>query len=249
MKADVNAVVATFKTLLANQCPYLWGGNGEVVADTTISFIIAKENASKDPKENAKNASRVLAHVAELAKSGVDLSKAKFFDCSGSVIYGLSKHGLFYGDRTANGLYLLGKPVDVKKAKKGDLVFKGDSDLKNHVGFYIGDGNVIECKGRDVGMYQSKLSTWKYAAHYSWFDTLVLVRRLKLTSPHMTGEDVRLLQFALCSHGFKVDCDGDFGSITEKTVKEFQNVANLDVASFGVVGRKTAEALGFTYNI
>lgn len=249
MKANVDAVIADFKQLLAYRCPYLWGGNGEIVADMPISFIIAKENASKDPKENAKNAKRVLAHVADLANERVDLSKARFFDCSGSVIYVLAKHLLFFGDTTADGLYKLGKDVPVKKAKKGDLVFKGDSNLKNHVGIYIGDNLCIECKGRDVGMAQSKLSSWSYAAHYSWFDSLALGRRLKLTSPHMTGEDVKSVQFALCSHGFKVVCDGDFGKNTEQAIISFQKSANLDVASFGVVGRKTAEALGFTYNI
>jgi len=249
MKADVNAVVATFKTLLANQCPYLWGGNGEIVAETTIHTILISESASKDPKENAKNASRVLAHVADLAKAGVNLYKARFLDCSGAVIYGLHEHGLFFKDVNADTLYRLGKDVPVKKAKKGDLVFKGDDSNKNHVGIYIGDGNVIECKGRDVGMYQSKLSTWKYAAHYSWFDSLALGRRLKLTSPHMTGEDVKSVQFALCSRGFKLTCDGDFGKLTEQAVADFQKSAELTVNSYGVVGRVTAEVLGFTYNI
>jgi hypothetical protein len=70
-------------------------------------------------------------------------------------------------------------------------------------------------------------------------------RVLKLTDPHMQGEDVRFLQ-ALLNRMFPaysdLAVDGDFGPATEKVVKEFQRRSNL--TSDGEVGPQTRRALG-----
>ena len=67
-------------------------------------------------------------------------------------------------------------------------------------------------------------------------------RLLKLTSPIMTGDDVRTLQSRLNALGF--DCgeaDGEFGKNTEKGVKAFQEAAKIEID--GKFGSETFKAL------
>ena len=68
------------------------------------------------------------------------------------------------------------------------------------------------------------------------------------TNPMMRGDDVEEVQKRLMELG--CDCggvDGVFGQLTAKAVTKFQNDANLDVRRSGVVGKRTAEALGFIW--
>lgn len=44
----------------------------------------------------------------------------------------------------------------------GQLVFKGNSKTKSHVGVYIGGNSVVEAKGHAYGVIESKLSTGKW---------------------------------------------------------------------------------------
>lgn len=72
-------------------------------------------------------------------------------------------------DYGATGFYNSAKKKGtIKTFKKiaGQLVFKGNSKTKTHVGVYIGNNYVIEAKGHKYGVVQSKFSTggWKYWA-------------------------------------------------------------------------------------
>jgi DNA-binding beta-propeller fold protein YncE len=69
--------------------------------------------------------------------------------------------------------------------------------------------------------------------------TIALTRNLYLTSPHMTGEDVRQLQLCLAKLGYtEVGLpDGDFGSLTDQAVRRFQQEHDLVVD--GIVGSIT----------
>lgn len=230
--------------IYAAHSAYLWGGSGQIIGKTTIDEIIAAEKTSDDPLVNAR---RVLVFVGKLIEKGYNLDKAQFFDCSGLVIYVLEKFGLYIGDNTANGLYDLGEKISVSNAKAGDLAFLGTPTHKHHVGFVIGDGKVIECKGRDKGVVTSSLESWEYAAHYTWFDDLKLTRKLKVANTPMTGADVLNVQRALCSHGFSCACNGSYTTNTEAAVKRYQKAAKLAVVSYGVVAKKTAESLGITW--
>ncbi len=66
-------------------------------------------------------------------------------------------------------------------------------------------------------------------------------RILKLSQPRMEGSDVVRLQEALKKAGITVAVDGEFGSGTDKAVKEFQKLKNL--TADGIVGAKTLEQL------
>lgn len=246
MKA--NAVTKFIANLVITNCCYLWGGSGEPVLQTCIGKIIGMETSNV-------NAARVLEHIASLLRQGKVLTNALFLDCSGLILYALTHFNLYIGDINADGLYSLGTPISVKDAKEGDLVFDGKDNHMDHVGWVGARGIVYECKGRDDGATTSKIGDkkWKYAAHYTWFEDLTLTRKLKVNNNKpMTGEDVRNIQRALCSHGFpcKVAKPGTvavYNENTKQAVERFQKAAKLSVLSYGVVAKKTAEALGFTY--
>lgn len=71
----------------------------------------------------------------------------------------------------------------------------------------------------------------------------VLSRVLKLTKPLMSGPDVRRLQKKL---GFNVNgADGIFGKMTHEAVVQFQRKHGL--LADGIVGKKTADALGWVW--
>lgn len=244
-KTDLlSACITELKRIYNNHSAYLWGASGQIIGKTTIDEIIAHEKTSNDPKVNAR---RVLVFIGTLIEKGYDLDKAQFFDCSGLVIYVLEKYGLYIGDNTANGLYDLGTKITVANAKPGDLVFTGTSNRKDHVGFVIGAGMVIECAGREKGVITSSLADWEYAAHYTWFDDFTLTRKLKVAKTPMTGADVSFLQRALCAHGFSCAVTGTYTTNTATAVERYQKAARLVVTSYGVVAKKTAESLGLTW--
>ena len=67
-------------------------------------------------------------------------------------------------------------------------------------------------------------------------------RMLRLTTPPMTGDDVRALQQALVGAGANLAVDGVFGPQTDAAVRQFQQQQGLAVD--GVVGTATRSALG-----
>jgi len=232
-------ITKQFEDYVNNHCCYLWGASGQKVIDTSFGDILRMENSDK------YNACKVINHVKNLIDDGIDLSKALFFDCSGMVIKGLDDHKLFYGDATADKLYNLGTPIKLNQVQEGDLAFKGTDKNKGHVGWVGKNNSVIEAKGRDRGVVcVSDVSSWDYVCHYTWFDELVLNRKLKVGAK---GKDVENLQKALRSHGFECKVDGDFGAKTKAAVTAFQKAAKLSVLTYGTVAQKTAVALGFTW--
>lgn len=72
---------------------------------------------------------------------------------------------------------------------------------------------------------------------------LLSIRTLRLTTPHLQGEDVRLVQKALVQAGLSVGVDGVFGPGTEWAIKQFQTRHHL--IPDGIVGPRTAVKLGF----
>jgi peptidoglycan hydrolase-like protein with peptidoglycan-binding domain len=80
--------------------------------------------------------------------------------------------------------------------------------------------------------------TWRALvdASLSFGDRTIYFRR-----PHLHGEDVRQLQQALATLGFRCGVDGVFGVNTERAVRDFQR--NVGLPADGIVGRATTAAL------
>lgn len=168
-------------------------------------------------------------------------------------------------------------PVKADGLKLGDMVFqqgyksvkvkKNDGTTvtekvpyKHHVGYVaeVVDGKctkIIEAKGRAYGVVASdfKVSNWSHAGRPKfWNDepqpvVFVLTRELSLKEPMMRGEDVQKVQERLNELGFNCGtADGVFGKKTEIAVKNFQSDTGLK--DDGIVGKKTAKALGFGWS-
>ena len=133
-----------------NNSIYVWGGQGELLSQCTISKIESMETSKQ-------NVERVLKHISDIYLKGI--SKARLFDCSGLLTYHLIKLGLLYYDTTANGLYKKCVPITKKELMPGDFVFKVTEGKAVHVALFIGDNKLVECVGRDEGVQFTTLST------------------------------------------------------------------------------------------
>ena len=79
------------------------------------------------------------------------------FDCSGFVQYVYAHFGINL-PRTTFEQVNCGTPVSLNNIKPGDLVFDfGSSEGPNHVGIYIGNGQMIDAAGVGQGVTISKL--------------------------------------------------------------------------------------------
>ena len=77
-------------------------------------------------------------------------------------------------------------------------------------------------------------------------EQLVLDRELRYISGALkTGDDVKVLQKRIKELGYKIKVDGIFGINTEAAVMAVQK--RFGLKADGIVGKKTAEALGFTW--
>ena len=179
-----------------------------------------------------------------LCKEGCDLSKSRGGDCSGINVGAMRELGIIptTADYRACEFQAAGTAVPLDALQLADFVFDKKKNA-THMGTYIGDGYVIESKGRDVGVVKRKLSegSWVVGGHLDWFDgdVPVLKRNLKYIPDNlMKGEDVKQCQKRLklkdCDCG---EIDGVFGKKTQSTVSLFQLNHNLEVD--GVVGQKT----------
>ena len=131
---------------------YLWGGQGEEVETATPEYI-EKHETSK------ANAARVLKCLANKLIAGCNMKKAKYFDCSGLVVYLLTVLKIIEGDYTAQGIYKeLCVPIARNDVKTGDLAFISSGGKITHVGIITGEKEVTEAAGRDLGVVTRGMS-------------------------------------------------------------------------------------------
>lgn len=230
---------------------YVWGAQGESIKSIVREWVTKKETSQN-------NVNRVMSLLDKLLKD--DLF---FYDCSGLGVDWLLKQKLIKSDMTANSMYNLCSKVSKSSLKKGDWVFVlNSSGVATHIGYVVDDKlNVVESAGRDRGVIQRPLSQGSPNGAWNAFgrpdklfpelnknvefeNTIIFNRILKLTSPRMTGEDVRVLQKAIGA-----DQDGVFGPGTEKLLIEKQKklFPNNPSEWDGKVGKKTIVALGLKW--
>ena len=233
---------------------YVWGANGEKLV-ALLPKIYNMEKVKSD-------VDRVLTLLQKRLLDNIDIYEIRCEDCSGLSIRFLLDNNVIPCDMNCNGLwdYITekghGKEIKLSEVKAGDFLFEGTADDKWHVGYVVDDGkHAIECQNHDVGVVETKISErkWKYAARPNWYEgdqpepeQLVLTRELKLTNPMMRGDDVEDVQKQLNDLHYSCgDADGIFGKKTDIAVRNFQSDKGLTVD--GIVGKKTAEALGFKW--
>lgn len=139
-------IVKMARDEVKNNSLYMWGGQSESVMKTKPEEVLKKETS-------AGNAARVLRLLSNKLTNGVDMSKAKYFDCSGLVVWILQQLKIIDSDYTAQGIYKnLCVPILKADLKEGDLVFISTGGKITHVGIYAGENIVIESAGRDMGV-------------------------------------------------------------------------------------------------
>lgn len=121
------------------------------------------------------------------------------------------------------------------------LVFRWDEDHMGHVGVYLGDGTVIHAKGHDYGVVRQNIDDVMFthwgipAVLYDGKPAKPILRRGD------SGQEVKALQALLEKAGQTLALDGQFGSGTEKAVKQLQKACGL--IADGVCGPQTWAAL------
>ena len=223
------------KEQVRNHSIYVWGAQGQKKPTITEAWIRRREKTKR-------NADRAIAHWKKEVEEGYgDVLRA--FDCSGLGVYFFLKHDLIDHDLNAEGLRSLCRPIARSEVREGDMTFRISGGRAVHVGYAIDGDRLIEAKGRDVGVVESRISGWDRFGRPTFFDSRVL----KLTNPYMRGEDVKRLQEALKQQGYDPgQIDGIFGKKTERAVKRFQRANGLKVD--GIAGKQTVFALGLAFS-
>jgi cell wall-associated NlpC family hydrolase/SH3-like domain-containing protein len=87
-------------------------------------------------------------------------SGVQAFDCSGLVVWSLRSMNIIpkTADYTAAGLYeQLCVPIHKEELMAGDLIFRQANGSINHVGIYIGNGEIVEARGKNYGVIRRAL--------------------------------------------------------------------------------------------
>lgn len=133
---------------------YCWGGNGEDATDYAIDIM---ENSSTNKR-------RAKAFLAKQKKAGVQ--NIKMYDCSGLISRWLQDHGMAKSKCNCNRLWAMSSKIAKADLQPCDLLFRGSDTDKSHVGVYVGNGMVVEAKGRDDGVVirpiDATTNYWKY---------------------------------------------------------------------------------------
>ena len=225
-----------------NHGVYIGTANGEYTETLTIGKIHKMEqNYGNKPNTDTR---RDLAFIGKCYENGYDMSRSRAGDCSGIIVGVMRDLSIIKStsDYRARDFQKLASPVPLKDLQSADLVFDKTSEA-THVGVYVGDGYVVESKGRDYGVVKRKVSEgkWVVGGRLDWFDNdiPVLTRNLRYIKDNlMRGEDVKLCQEQLNKKGCDAGVeDGIFGLKTYDAVIEFQTENGLEVD--GIVGQKT----------
>ena len=152
-----NEVVQYFENLYTNKAIYVWGSNGQIITKELCDRLFKAYGNKTYTQEYYNN--KFLEGAGQIGA-----------DCSGAF-YPVS--GL---DKTAQGYYnacsVKGHINYIDKAMPC-LVFKGASPVSiNHIGFYCGNGYVIEMKSSKDNCTKSKLESgkWSFFGIPKWID-------------------------------------------------------------------------------
>lgn len=177
-------------------------------------------------------------------------------DCSGLYVWAFAECGgeIYHGSNTIFNKYCseTGPLVGDVQLRIGTAVFQNVAGKRTHIGWYDGNGQVIEERGTQRGLIVSPISVWDEwgvlkDGDYSGvpWETVTVVTP-QTTRLGDSGELVEFIQDTLMALGYDIGAkvDGIFGKATEHAVKQFQRDRGL--AADGVVGPKTWPVLRAT---
>lgn len=221
---------------------YVWGAQGEnVLAEANpLEWIRSKET-------NETNAQRAYALFKQRKQEGVNPILA--YDCSGLVVAFLLDVGILKADRTAQALYdMCETKLRMGELEPGDFVFVyTEASAKiTHIGVYVGDGKVIEARGRDYGVVETNLDErpWNRFGRLAALAPYVSEHPLSPMSlavckPVLSGDAYAAMQEALNALGY-TDSDGNMLTVDGKWGKRSRQAydkcvtANLGTISLDV---------------
>lgn len=247
---STQALIEKFQQALDEKWGYIWGTAGEEW--TAAKQANLEKTTDADRANSRKYGSKWIGH--------------KVADCSGLFSWAYKQLGgyMYHGSNTmwnkyctAKGELISGRRDDGRELKPGTAVFtySAKTGKRGHVGLYIGGGYVIEAKGAYYGVVRSKITDSKWV---EWGE----LKGISYEDSHDTepqpdpgeqlptlrkgskGQYVTLAQTKLYELGYDLGSygvDGDFGSATERAVKQFQK--DWDLTADGIIGPKTWDML------
>lgn len=241
------ALIDKFKYALDNKWGYIWGASGGV-------WTQKQQDAATREQTVKWGQQWVGHHVADCS----GLFSWAFKQLGGYMYHGSDT--MFRKYTTARGTLKNGARTDGQGLIPGTAVFtwKAADGKYGHVGLYIGDGWVIEAHGTQKGVIRSKVteSRWTHWGELKGVDysgTQPEPAPAPQPEPEELPPTIRKgnrniyvngMQTILDKLGYSLGIcgiDGDFGTATEKAVKEFQRDHSLNAD--GICGPKTWAAL------
>lgn len=235
---------------------YVWGAQGQRGGQITEDWVRKMETS-------ATNANRAIS-LWKKNKGKYDPNMIGAFDCSGLIGACLNANGNAGFDDTADGYRNRCVSIDKGALQAGDLVFEYSNGKSGHVGVYIGDGKVIEARGRDYGVVETDLNArnWKKYGRPDFMYTdgnapaapskptytkksFILDHVVKKGSKEAV---VGSIQNNLLAMGYDLGStgiDNNFGTKTDAAVRDVQK--NGGVTVDGQVGKNTTPLLGGTW--
>ena len=167
MSKKVKEVISYFENLYQNNAVYLWGANGEIITKELCDRLFRSYGSSSYNRTYYENK----------YKEGAGRIGA---DCSGAMCpvsgFDTTAQGYYNKCMTKGGISSI--PMNTPC-----LVFKGKSTSAiHHMGFYLGNGYVIEMKSSKENCVRDKLEGkgWNWYGIPSWIDY----------SPSVSGDEI-----------------------------------------------------------
>lgn len=162
-------------------------------------------------------------------------------------------------DKSANGMFTWAKSKGMDWGTMDTLpeIVGLAVRFDGHVGYYVGNGEVVEWRGFSYGCVKTRLKDRKWTHWYklpfiNYNDEAGVVAPPDVSVPlgsrllkrDMAGADVKTMQELLLQLGYKLPkygADGEYGAETEAAVRAFQKDEQLEVD--GKYGDETHKAL------
>ena len=132
------------------------GDTYEVVEDNGDGWVKVFSESGEEGYLMADGKSAVVeAEAGDVRQDVVDYGT----DCSGFTSYVLEHAGGVDMNRSSRSQAAQGTQVSAEQMQPGDLVFYANGSRINHVGLYIGDGQIVHASTERTGI---KISPWTY---------------------------------------------------------------------------------------